>query len=374
MVILPHTGSGLVFCKIWLLTLVIFSTAQAAHRQKRNELDEEYKLNSNKELPCGVESNRQNVAGGKDGNIAQVPWQVSLRDSEGIHYCGAVLLNREFVLTAKHCKNKFSTTTLIAIGWTDSNGYEVDDMGQHGADMGQAIKRPSEWISHGTLDLALIKLASPVIYKEDTQYLARPACLPTDNNNTPKECIISGWGIPEFSSGETNFKLQIAELIKTITPTKCKTAYRSFGTDPIGKRIQSNKNAYICTDINEEERVDTTRGDSGGPFSCLQPGTNRFIVRGIVTGGDASDRKDQKPLPGVYTMLSKEVVTWIQETITSHESELRIGIQMYRETSKAEQFQNISNAPGNGPMDQPDTLWQKCKKFIARLVRAVIGK
>merc|ERR1712226_860996 len=43
------------------------------------------------------------IVGGQDATRGQWPWQVSLRNAANRHFCGGVIINSNWVLTAAHC-------------------------------------------------------------------------------------------------------------------------------------------------------------------------------------------------------------------------------------------------------------------------------
>ncbi|XP_036066966.1 plasminogen-like [Oryzias melastigma] len=48
------------------------------------------------------------IVGGCQSRPHSWPWQISLRTSSGIHFCGGTLIDPQWVLTAKHCLERSS--------------------------------------------------------------------------------------------------------------------------------------------------------------------------------------------------------------------------------------------------------------------------
>ena len=48
------------------------------------------------------------IVGGEPSLDGQWPWQVSLVDKAGHHFCGGTLVSSEFVVTAAHCFVRYS--------------------------------------------------------------------------------------------------------------------------------------------------------------------------------------------------------------------------------------------------------------------------
>ena len=53
---------------------------------------------------CGKVKRRSRIVGGEDTEINEYPWQVGMVQINSTKpYCGASLINEEWVLTANHC-------------------------------------------------------------------------------------------------------------------------------------------------------------------------------------------------------------------------------------------------------------------------------
>jgi secreted trypsin-like serine protease len=43
------------------------------------------------------------IVGGKEARPNEFPWQVSLQNARGSHFCGGILINKNWVMSAAHC-------------------------------------------------------------------------------------------------------------------------------------------------------------------------------------------------------------------------------------------------------------------------------
>lgn len=74
-------------------------------------------------LFCNV-FGQQNILGGKDIDIENVPWQVSIQKNSGTHFCGGSIISKEWILTAAHCLTQIRNPSdiKILIGTNDKTG------------------------------------------------------------------------------------------------------------------------------------------------------------------------------------------------------------------------------------------------------------
>ena len=72
------------------------------------------------------ESQPQYIVGGEEGSITDYPWQVALVDSNGLGFCGGVIISDSWIVTAAHCLDPSSSeyvSALYAIRAGSSSAY-----------------------------------------------------------------------------------------------------------------------------------------------------------------------------------------------------------------------------------------------------------
>lgn len=118
-----------------------------------------------------------------------MPWQVSLENASGDHFCGGSIVHESWIVTAAHCVDNVGTITVHA-GATDQTNNAV---GQRIA-VDQIIIHddfdvgPEETAN----DIALLHLQTPLTFNADVQ----PICVTDGILPIPigTVAIISGWG------------------------------------------------------------------------------------------------------------------------------------------------------------------------------------
>ena len=59
------------------------------------------------------------IVGGQGANLGKWPWQVSLQNSRGSHFCGATIIGDTWVLTAAHCVGGDASSIRVVVGLHD---------------------------------------------------------------------------------------------------------------------------------------------------------------------------------------------------------------------------------------------------------------
>ncbi|XP_008283230.1 chymotrypsin-like protease CTRL-1 [Stegastes partitus] len=244
-------------------------------------------------LGCGMPSIPPKVSGynkivnGETAVSGSWPWQVSLQDSRGFHFCGGSLINQNWVVTAAHCRVSARDHRVI-LGEHDrqSNSEPIQVK-----TISRAITHPYYNTQNFNNDITLLKLSSPA------QMTARvsPVCLASSSTSIPSgtTCVTTGWG----RTGQTSSPRYLQQAaLPLMSPAQCR---QYWGQNRI-------TDAMICGGASG---VSSCQDDSGGPLVC-QSGSVWSLV-GIVSWGTSNCNVRT---PAVYARVSY-LRQWIDQTV-----------------------------------------------------------
>ncbi|XP_071537578.1 trypsin-1-like, partial [Panulirus ornatus] len=245
---------------------------------------------------CGRRGTSTRIVGGTDAGLHEFPWQALVLIPSG--FCGGVLINERFVLTAAHC---IDSTALpngalpeVVLG---EHQRSTQDETPHTMVLQAARVVPHESygqpVSAKDNDIGLIELASSVDL-EATPNIA-PACPPGLDNYDSTSVIAIGWGFTSFP-GKRADVLQKVDLV-TVPLEQCRDKY-------LAGLVTEN---MICA---AAEGKDACFDDSGGPL--MTRAGNHWQVIGIVSFGPTACA--DKTVPGVYTRVTN-YIPWILSKI-----------------------------------------------------------
>ncbi|KAM9513273.1 LOW QUALITY PROTEIN: chymotrypsin-like protease CTRL-1 [Salvelinus alpinus] len=246
-------------------------------------------------LGCGVPSIPPQVSGlkivnGQNAVSGSWPWQVSLQDASGFHFCGGSLISQNWVVTAAHCRVTPGRHHVI-LGEHDrqSNAEPIQVKS-----ISRAITHPYYNSQNFNNDVTLLKLSSPV------QITARvsPVCLATSSTSFPSgtRCVTTGWG----KTGTTSSPRILQQVaLPLLSPAQCK---QYWGQNRI-------TDAMICAGASG---VSSCQGDSGGPLVCQSSGV--WFQVGIVSWGTTNCNVST---PAVYSRVAY-LRGWIDQTVASN--------------------------------------------------------
>uniref|UniRef100_T1GR22 Peptidase S1 domain-containing protein n=1 Tax=Megaselia scalaris TaxID=36166 RepID=T1GR22_MEGSC len=227
------------------------------------------------------------IVGGFNIDITRVPYQVSIQNTWGAHYCGGSLISRYFVLTAAHCvdNNPDPKEVIIFMGATNRTARGIKIRARKIVQHQNYTEKPL------MNDIAVIKLHRLILLSRKVKIIK----LLTKEPEPKSRALATGWG----KLRETDADYQIPELLQgvnldTILLADCIKAY---GFDKIQRE-------NICAYTSGK---DTCQGDSGGPL------VYQGELLGVVSWGAGCA---QRGAPGVYASVPK-FLPWIRKTIAS---------------------------------------------------------
>ncbi len=228
----------------------------------------------------------EKIVGGEDVDIADYPWQASLQLMGGQHYCGAVLVDEHWAITAAHClvsgQGEVNPSQIrLRVGFSSMSSGEgsFHNISDH-------IIYPDYNPEGFQFDIALLNLSNPLnLEDENVATAGRVTQHDADQGMTdPGEMVkISGWGALSYQGNSPDI-LQAIEV-------------------PI---IDVNDTSYPSHQISDDmiiagaDGMDSCQGDSGGPM-VVEDGEGWYKVAGIVSFGVECGLPN---FPGVYARVS----------------------------------------------------------------------
>ncbi|XP_078413750.1 granzyme K-like [Cetorhinus maximus] len=246
------------------------------------------------------------IIGGHEVEPHSKPYMVSIQKDEcgkksNTHYCGGALIRSGWVLTAAHCQSKGSIRVVLG-----AHSLSRNEKSQQKLQVKEQHPHPQFNKKTKENDIMLLELSNDAKINKDVKLLQ----LPKDKDADVKpgtRCTVAGWGVRTAKSNSPSDTLR--EVMLNVIDRKTCNSKDYYNRKPVVTKDM------ICAS-DSKGREDAAKGDSGGPLIC----DSKF--KGIVSYGP---RKPTAKKPGIYTLISKKYLDWIQKII---------GIQTYNMTTE----------------------------------------
>lgn len=262
---------------------------------------------SGKNLTCGVSKFADDpdfrIVGGREANKGEWPWQVSVRLTHPQagkigHWCGGVLLNEQWVLTAAHCIINPLFVLPQPVFWKIRLGEHRQKLTE-GTEKTVGVSHVYyyPWYRGYDQDIALMRMERKVEFNE----FISPICLPdSEDEFQDLVCVATGWGKIDYNAKPANLLQEV--FVKVYDNSICDRAYRT-------KFKIAVKKWHLCAGTLEGGKG-TCHGDSGGPLQCKMF-DGKWYVTGVTSFGSGCAKKG---FPDVYTKVA-HYVDWIHEVM-----------------------------------------------------------
>ncbi|XP_078075366.1 granzyme K-like [Mustelus asterias] len=245
------------------------------------------------------------IIGGREVKPHSKPYMASIQKYDSgtnnyRHVCGGTLIRNRWVLTAAHCKFKGSIRVVLG-----AHSLSRNEKSQQRLPVKEQYPHPGFNRKTKENDIMLLELFNEAKINKFVKLHKLPKAKGADVKPGTR-CTAAGWGITTIRSKSPSDTLKEVKL-SIIDRETCNSK------DYYNHKPEVTQDMICAGD--SKGREDTCLGDSGGPLIC------KGAYKGIVSyGRECADPKK----PGIYTLISKKYLDWIQKTI---------GVQAYNMTA-----------------------------------------
>lgn len=238
------------------------------------------------------------IVGGQIAEPHSIPYQVAIlvRRGSAVTLCGGSLLNENAILTAGHCL-KSSEKAVVILGAHDLSANESTVQRWVNSSSSYRI-HPEFSFNYANMDIALIILPTAINFSEAIQPVDLPSGFLFDELFSGEIGTVSGFGQTCDTCGSSQLLRFTTNRI--MSNNDCSKAF-SFNAIP--------SDTQICASTSES-KSGSCRGDSGGALTILR--NEKALQVGISSFGYRICEEGQ---PTVFTRLTRELISWINEEI-----------------------------------------------------------
>ncbi|ETN62925.1 serine protease [Anopheles darlingi] len=249
---------------------------------------------------CGERNEASRIVGGQATGVNEFPWMARLSYFNRF-YCGGMLINDRYVLTAAHCVKGFMWF-MIKVTFGEHNRCD-DSVRPETRFVLRAIAQKFSFLNFDN-DIALLRLNDRVPITD----FIRPICLPSDPSNAyvGTNGTATGWGTLK-EDGKPSCVLQEVE-VPVLSNEVCSTQTNYTASMITDNMVSILTWPSMCAGYLGVGEKDSCQGDSGGPLVAVRP-DKRYELIGVVSWGNGCARPYY---PGVYTRVTR-YLDWIRE-------------------------------------------------------------